>query len=339
MLDRTLKKGSAKKSEDVKNIQTRFSKVSAYLVRFALFAFSLYLLNSLVAIALASGSSVRAASQGPSQKTDKAQLSASDPSSGLLEIGGLPLSDEPSVTATPTVIKVISYNIHFRGGKEQQMIIKALRDDQEIGGAGIIGLQEADRNKKRSGNVNTAREIARALGMNYAWAGQPPRNANQKEEDTGVALLSRYRIFDVERIVLPHRGPGGRLRVAVGATVKLGANDVRVYVVHSERRIPLDFKLDQLRAVINALDRHPQTSSAIVLGDFNSHRSVRETAELFTGAGFSTPIPNDRATWKLLFVTTKLDWIWLRGLSATASGVSDRIKLSDHLPLWVSVKL
>jgi endonuclease/exonuclease/phosphatase family metal-dependent hydrolase len=181
--------------------------------------------------------------------------------------------------------------------------------------------------------------MAKALGMQYAWAGQPRRSAGQEEEDTGVALLSRCPITDVERIVLPHRGPGGRLRVALGATVQLGAKALRVYVVHAERRIPTQRKLDQLNAVLAALDRHPQTSSAIVLGDFNSDTSVRETDQLFTRAGFSTPIPNDHATWKLMFITTKLDWIWVRGIQATEGGVTDRIKLSDHRPLWVSVKL
>jgi endonuclease/exonuclease/phosphatase family metal-dependent hydrolase len=290
-------------------------------------------------IALASASSVRTAVREPGQKTSPAQLSAVDQGSELLEIGDLPLPDQPAETATPATIKIVCYNIHFRGGEELQKIIEALRSDEEIGGAGIIGLQETDRNKKRSGNLNTAREIAKALGMNYVWAGQPPRNAGQKEEDTGVALLSRYRIADVERIVLPHRGFRGRLRVAVGATVMLGARTALVYVVHSERILPLDKKLDQLRVVIEAVNRRSQTGSAIVMGDFNSHMSVDETAELFTGGGFSTPIPNDGATWKLLFVTTKLDWIWLRSLTATGGGVTDRIKLSDHKPIWVTAKL
>jgi hypothetical protein len=34
-------------------------------------------------------------------------------------------------------------------------------------------LQEVDRNKKRTGNVNTARQLAEALGMRYAWAAPP----------------------------------------------------------------------------------------------------------------------------------------------------------------------
>ncbi len=287
----------------------------------------------LVVTALASGSFVHTAL---SQKSSQALVATSDPDSGLLEIDN---SFAPVDATTPATVKVVSYNIHFRGGKELQKIIETLRDDQEIGGAGIIGLQEVDRNKERSGNVNNAREMAKALGMRYAWAGQPQKSAGQEEEDTGVALLSRYPITDVEKIVLPHSGPGGRLRVALGATVQLGAKAARVYVVHAERRIPTQRKLDQLNAVLTALDRHPQASSAIVLGDFNSDTSVNETAQLFTRAGFSTPIPNDHATWKLMFITTKLDWIWLRGVQATEGGVTDRIKLSDHKPIWVSVKL
>ncbi|MGH9834206.1 MAG: endonuclease/exonuclease/phosphatase family protein, partial [Blastocatellia bacterium] len=142
-----------------------------------------------VVTALASGSFVHTAL---SQKPSQALVATSDPDSGLLEIGGSLEPPAPAVTTTPTTVKVVSYNIHFRGGKQLQKIIETLRDDQEIGGAGIIGLQEVDRNKERSGKVNNAREMAKALGMRYAWAGQPQKSVGQKEEDTGVALLSRY---------------------------------------------------------------------------------------------------------------------------------------------------
>ncbi|HKG12553.1 MAG TPA: endonuclease/exonuclease/phosphatase family protein, partial [Pyrinomonadaceae bacterium] len=138
----------------------------------------------------------------------------------LLEVGG----ESKAVKADagePESLKVVSYNIRWCGGEELQRLIKLLREDPEIGGAQIIGLQEVDRNKKRTKNVNTARQLADALGMRYAWAA-PPDSDNDGEEETGVVILSAFPLSDVERVVLEGEGPDGRRRVAVGATVSVG---------------------------------------------------------------------------------------------------------------------
>jgi endonuclease/exonuclease/phosphatase family metal-dependent hydrolase len=146
----------------------------------------------------------------------------------------------------------------------------------------------------------------------------------------------------VERIVLPHTGPGGRRRVALGATVKLDeTRKLRVYTVHAETRLPIAKKTEQWRAVIDALHaRHPKDARAIVLGDFNTikDKDVRAARRLFDEAQFSTPFPDDKSTWKTLFVKLKLDWLWLRGLEPAAHGIARHVKFSDHWPLWVKVK-
>ena len=69
--------------------------------------------------------------------------------------------------------------------------MELLKHDQEIGGAAIIGLQEVDRNKKRTEHKNTVKLIAETLGFYYAWTAPPATKAGQ-EEETGVAILSSY---------------------------------------------------------------------------------------------------------------------------------------------------
>lgn len=267
-------------------------------------------------------------------------LTPLDDKSDLLEIGSAPKL-QPSAAVVPAEIKIVSYNMRWRGGEDLRKLIELLRGDAEIGGAAIIGLQEVDRNKKRTGNVNTARQIAEALGMNYVWAAPPPAKEGQ-EEETGVAILSQYSMTDVERLVLPNEGPGKRRRAGVGATVRIGTTAVRVYSVHAETRIPFEKKMEQLGAALDDLQRHPGNKRAIVLGDFNTikGKDVRGARKLFTDAGFATPFPDDRATFKAAYILKfKLDWVWLRGLEATGSGIVHRITLSDHWPLWVNVKL
>jgi len=262
----------------------------------------------------------------------------------LLELGRATKLQTPA--ASPAAIKIISYNIRWRGGEDLRKLIELFKTDREIGRADIIGLQEVDRNKKRTGNQNTALQMAEALGMYYAWTAPPPPPAKEdkkpQEEETGVAIMSAYPLTDLQRIVLPNEGPGGRRRVALGATVKIGETSVRVYSVHAEIRISNVKRLEQLKAVIDdAQINHAKVERVVVLGDFNTitGKDVGETSELFTTAKFNTPFTNNLTTWKTFILEFKLDWLWLRGLQATAFGIDKKVGLSDHWPLWAVVTM
>lgn len=236
-------------------------------------------------------------------------------------------------------IPIVTYNIRWRTGNELKQISDWLIDKRAI----VIALQEVDRSKKRTDSANNARALAEGLGMYYAWAAPPlPKESGKdKEEETGVELLSPYPLHDVTRIVLPHEGPGGRWRVALGATIKSGKIGVRVYSVHAETRIPLEQKLDQYRAVLDDLKRFPKSMPAIIMGDFNSWEpaTVKAVRKLFSTEDFSTPFDDDDSTFKrnavLFDVNLKLDWIWLRGFKTTNSAIDRSITVSDHYPLWV----
>jgi len=245
-------------------------------------------------------------------------------------------------TSTPQEIKVISYNIRWRSGEDLKKIIKLLREDPEIGEAAIIGLQEVDRRKKRSGHNNTAKLIAEELGLHYAWAA-PPAPKPTDEEETGVALLSVYPLSDVRRIVLPHEGPGRRRRVAVGATVEIDNRSWRVYSAHAETRISMDKKLEQFKAVLQDLAQYPVTMPAIVMGDLNTWEkgAGRKTIKLFADAGLKTPFgkkPTFRQRVLFVPIELELDWVMLRGLEPTSFGIDRQIEVSDHWPLWTNVK-
>jgi len=256
----------------------------------------------------------------------------------LLEVGSEHAPVKP--VDAPAELKIVSYNIRYRVGDDLKQLVTLLKDDPEIGGAQVIGLQEVDRNKKRTGNVNTARQLAEALGMNYAWAA-PPDTDNDGEEETGCAILSPFPMTDVTRIVLTHEGPDGRRRVAIGATLQVGKTTLRVYSVHAETRMPLEKKVEHWRAVLEDLRLHKKVAGAVVLGDFNTikGKDVKAARRLFSHEGFTTPIPDDRSTWRTFVIKLKLDWLWLRGLEARAHGIDKEVELSDHWPLWVTVKL
>jgi endonuclease/exonuclease/phosphatase family metal-dependent hydrolase len=259
----------------------------------------------------------------------------------LLESGKGVTLRKPTPAASE--IKIVSYNIRWRSGEDLKLLTKFLKDDPEIGGAAILGLQEVDRRKKRSGNCNTAKMIADELGLHYAWAA-PPAPKPDDEEETGVALLSIYPLSDVRRIVLPHAGPNGRHRVALGATVAIDKRQWRVYSAHAETRIAFDKKLEQYKAVLDDLAKYPAHMPAIIMGDFNTWEPNvgHKVSKLFSNAGLKTPF-GDQKTFRrrVLFVPIelRLDWVWLRGLEAASFGIDRKVEISDHYPLWTNLKL
>jgi endonuclease/exonuclease/phosphatase family metal-dependent hydrolase len=288
---------------------------------------------------------VFAAHERAQLSTDKQQCVAdSYHAAQLLETGGA-AKPQPTITL-PTEIKIVSYNMRWRGGKELDAITKLLRDDSAIGGADIVGLQEVDRNRKRSGNVDAARQMAEELGWNYAWAAAPSDGTKKDdreagEDETGVAILSRYPLAEVTRLVLPNAGPDCHRRAAIGATVQIGKTALRVYSVHAETRLPVERKIEQWRAVLDDLKSRPPDTRVVILGDFNTIKTkdVSAARKLFTEAGFSTPFADDEATWETFILALKLDWLWLRGLDATNHGIDRRVTYSDHYPLWLTAKM
>jgi endonuclease/exonuclease/phosphatase family metal-dependent hydrolase len=264
----------------------------------------------------------------------------------LLETGNAAKAQAKTATVAPAEIKIVTYNMRWRGGEELRAITRLLRDDPFLGGADVIGLQEIDRGRKRSGNVDAARQMAEELGLNFAWAAAPNDGTKRGdreagEDETGVAILSPHPLTDVTRLVLPNAGPNCQRRAAIGATVRLGNRSLRVYSVHAETRIPVERKVEQWRAIIDDLKSHEDIARVVVLGDFNTikEKDVKAARKLFTDAGFNTPFADDELTWETFIIALKLDWLWLRNLQPTAHGIRRNVTYSDHFPLWLKAKI
>jgi len=300
----------------------------------------LTLIPQLLSILLLQQTAANPKPQPADKSTKVAEVSSEGP---LLEAGQASKLRPPDERANKQELRVVSYNIRWRSGDDLKQLIKHFRENTELGSPTIIGLQEVDRQKKRSGKTNTAKLIAEELGLYYAWAAPPAPN-DSSEEETGVAILSVYPLKDVRRIVLPHEGPGHRRRVALGATLKVGEVELRVYSAHAETRISMDKKLEQLNSLFDDLKRHGPNLPSIIMGDFNTWQAdaAPRTIKLFSDAGFSTPFGSQSTfSRKVLFVPIdfRLDWIWMRGLEAITCGIDRDLEVSDHWPLWTNVRL
>lgn len=220
----------------------------------------------------------------------------------------------------------------------------------------ILALQEADKGTGRTGGHHVARELAEQLQM--AWVHAPagiPRGVEPKDRqwwldfeeqiglrdpgDTGVALLSDFPMEDVTRIDLPWSECPWRPRLAVGASVKVGSETLRIFNSHIDPHSAADGLLEQIEVVLQQADTF--AGPTVVLGDFNtlSRRKCIQTRRLLESRGYTTPFPTGTPTWRGAGLRLHADWIFVRNLSVTRWGVARPLNISDHWPIWVEVRL
>jgi endonuclease/exonuclease/phosphatase family metal-dependent hydrolase len=236
----------------------------------------------------------------------------------------------------PSEFRILTYNLHGPPDDHMDELVDALRSDPVLKEAAIFGLQEVNRHHRKTGYRDVASELATTLGLYYAFAVENPYKKGGGER--GLAILSRFPISQVERIALPHAGPGGRRRIALGTTVHLGPDRLRVYSIHLETRIANRKHADQLTAVVADANRYRELPT-VILGDFNTvYFRTEQTFDLLKASDFQTKLYEGSSFRKALLLRKKLDWIWTRNLEIFESGVQGQIEVSDHRPIWAQLR-
>ncbi len=163
-------------------------------------------------------------------------------------------------------LQVVSYNLHF--AKKIKQIIAQFQTDPELSGADVILLQEVV-GEIGSQNKHSAHELAAALGFNYAYA--PAFVHPKNERDFGVAIVSRYPISEVTKIILPHVHFQARTqRIALGATINSPCTSpFRVYSAHLETLQFTQWRIDQAQEIVKDTKNYPALP-ILIGGDFNT---------------------------------------------------------------------
>jgi len=222
--------------------------------------------------------------------------------------------------------------------------------------ADVIALQEADKRTARTGGHHVARELADEMGMHWAHApaGIPRGVLPIKRQwwldfeepidlhdsgDTGVALLSRLPLVDVERIDLPWQECPWRPRLAMAATISIGPDNIRLFNAHVDPHAASGGQLAQLEVIATQADQGALPT--IILGDFNtlSKQKCRQTRGFLEARGYTTPYPTGTATWRGGGLLMHADWIFTRGVRIERWGVARPLDVSDHWPIWVEIVL
>ncbi len=229
-----------------------------------------------------------------------------------------------------SALHVVTWNIQF--GREVAAAAEALLRADELHSADIVLLQEMD-------EVGTE-TIARSVGLNHVFAssGVHPRTGRH----FGNAVLSKWPLRDPEVVMLSHRSAvQGQHRIAVRATVSLGATDVDACSVHTEvPSLSPPKRRRQFEEIVEATERW-RPDHLIVGGDFNTltRRGVTLVSDRMQRIGADHVSAGAGATLRRGGKEFMLDHIFARGMASLESGVVRGLSASDHRPLWVRLRM
>ncbi len=164
-------------------------------------------------------------------------------------------------------IRVLNFNTHrsYGGIGTVAAEIRAVDPD-------IVLLEEVDRFKASTGNIDQAAYFADALGMEHAFGA----NVTSGNGQYGVAILSRFKILNEKNYLLPN-APGGEQRGLLGVGVEIGGQEVRIYATHLQNKM-VGLREAQARYVAGILagEDHP----IILGGDMNATANTPTLAPL-----------------------------------------------------------
>jgi endonuclease/exonuclease/phosphatase family metal-dependent hydrolase len=222
-------------------------------------------------------------------------------------------------TADTASIRIATFNIEY--ARHIDSAIALIARDSGLRDASILLLQEM--------TAESTRRIARSLGMHFVY--YPTIYHRRVKQDVGNAVLSRWRIVEDAKLILPHRSRyAGTQRVATAATLCVGAHLLRVYSTHlgTPMDIAAGARRDQLRAIIDDAARY---ESVVIAGDMNQG----DLGDVAQGAGFAWPTREGPRTTRL----GRWDHIFVRGLrvDTARTGTAPNAGVSDHRPVWTTV--
>jgi endonuclease/exonuclease/phosphatase family metal-dependent hydrolase len=183
-------------------------------------------------------------------------------------------------------VRATAWNIER--GKQLPGIIRALKSHKVLRASDVLLLTELDYGMARTSNAHVAREIARSLRMNYAFAscylalnkGSGVEADVEGENERGLhgnALLSRYPLRRVHAISLPNgkdkmSGKEKRLgqQRAVVADIEHPAGEFRAVSLHLDAHSTQRHRHRQMRLVLDHLEALTPRLPTLIGGDWNT---------------------------------------------------------------------
>jgi endonuclease/exonuclease/phosphatase family metal-dependent hydrolase len=250
-----------------------------------------------------------------------------------LTMGSIGQSQE----ASPTIIRVMSYNIHHARGLDDrvdpQRIAKVIMDAS----ADIVALQEVDRGVKRTNRLDLPKEISQAAGMLHAFA----KNIPFQGGEYGNAILSKFPMHTVKNLHYQMLRDGEQ-RGLLQAVISVKGNNIVFMSTHLDYRKLNNERMSNVTEIQSEIESYGD-APVILCGDFNDFpesavhialkRFLIDTWEVCgTGNGYtySSKTPKSRIDYCFISKNSTLKPVKATVIQSNAS---------DHNPLVVELEL
>lgn len=299
------------------------------------------------------------------------QLNALAPEINAIEV------DNTLAQSTPRdTLRIVAWNMER--GRHWRDAVHFLAEHPAFKNLDILLLSEMDLGMARSANQHTTREVARALGMNYAYfvefielsRGKPDEIKDIAAENQtgyhGNAILARFPLANLRGLRFPgierwygsneHRLGG---RNALLADIEWHGNTITLISTHLESKIndgPM--REQQIQFILDELAAQPPDRPVILGGDLNTAPNTPPIQRLRAG-GFDVDAANDlpqgtlqiTRNGKVITGGPHIDYLALRGMKILPGPWSPAVvparyplhengrALSDHAPVTLEAHM
>jgi len=227
-------------------------------------------------------------------------------------------------------IRVVTYNIQY--AKRIKKAVALIEKNKNLNHADIICLQEMDE--------QGVDDIACFLKYNYIY--YPAVRHPKHNRNFGNAILSKYPIVAHEKTILPYFDKRKLQRIAVSAMVNIGDCKIKVVCLHMKvflKDIYRTMQVNRVMEIFSLGQKH-----CIIAGDFNTFtkKGYQASVNPLLESGFNLATHNlgwNYRHWYLLNKKSALDHIFTKGFEVLHTGQVLSRKASDHIPLWVELKI
>lgn len=260
-------------------------------------------------------------------------------------------------------LTVFSYNIER--GHSGNDIIQLLQSETELNAPDIILLSEVDRGCAQNMNgENFARILADSLNMYYVYGVE--FYDVDADCEIGNAVLSkypmgnvRYKRFSSAELYYLFTSSGYNYRQGgrsfIAADIKVGQKIVRVYSTHlAAYFFDNQVRFNQTKELIEDAAQYSNGKPTVIGGDFNSYiystylsgiSQDKGLGKFFIDAVYADThikIPYAKRFTNFDYINWVIDLIFIKNASSLSPEVGNTPAwkgLSDHSPVWVTVKI
>jgi endonuclease/exonuclease/phosphatase family metal-dependent hydrolase len=225
-------------------------------------------------------------------------------------------------------LRSATYNIHYGYDDDWHFTLGEMARSIESAEVDVIALQEVDTGRMTSYCVDDAYYLSRRLGMNVAYL-------PAVEKLTGIALLYRGPESPSEYLLLTSlQEQTGIVHIRLNLSDNAMVDSYGIWMGLSDE--------DTMRQIREALTFIGNRERVTFGGDFNAEPDS-PIVEAILAADFADPflvlgIDPAPPTSPAIQPDSRIDYVWLRGLSPSAAQVSDSLA-SDHRMVVVEATL